>query len=283
MAAAKKTIPSKTTAVANWDQEMADAAAASAKMEEGATGGQFISVKGGVMTMNDAPVKGNQLGVVIFDSVLENVFYPGEYDPDTPQSPTCFAFGRDEKQLAPHKLVIENGTSEAGASGLCAGCPQNEFGTAARGKGKACRNTRRLGMAAAGQFNDKGQFELFDDAATLEAVSTVFMKLPVTSVKGYANFVKQISETLKRPPWGIVTRVSVTPDAKSQFKVNFEPIMNLPNDFLAVAKARSVSTASLIEFPYRFDDEEAPPPPKRGGAQRPVAKKAVGKGAARRY
>ena len=268
--ATKKT---QTTALVKWDEELAKQAEVAAGMEANTGGGQFFSTKGGILSWQDAPLPGNQMAVVILDSVLENVFYEGRYDPDVPQGPTCFAFGRDEKELAPHKIVIEAGNEQCGASGLCAGCPMNEFGTAEVGKGKACRNTRRLGMIPAGTFNAAGKFELNEDLEHYENTAVGFMKLPVTSVKGYASFVKQVAGALRRPPFGIVTKVKIVPDPKSQFKVVFEPIMNLPDELMGAIMKRHEEAKSVIDFPYQPADEEKAPPPKRGGsraAQKPA-------------
>jgi hypothetical protein len=204
------------------------------------------------------------------------VFYEGRYDPDVPQGPVCFAFGRDEKDLAPHKIVVEGGNAQ---HDQCAGCPMNEFGTAEVGKGKACRNTRRLGMIPAGTFNAAGKFELIEDEDHFASTAVGFMKLPVTSVKGYASFVKQVAGALRRPPFGIVTKVKIVPDPKSQFKVVFEPIMNLPDEVMGAIMQRHEEVKSTIDFPYTPNDEEAAPPPKRGSraAAKPVAKRGARK------
>ena len=274
--ATKKT---QTTALVKWDEELAKQAEVAAGMEANTGGGQFFSTKGGILSWQDAPLPGNQMAVVILDSVLENVFYEGRYDPDVPQGPTCFAFGRDEKELAPHKIVIEAGNEQCGASGLCAGCPMNEFGTAEVGKGKACRNTRRLGMIPAGTFNAAGKFELNEDLEHYENTAVGFMKLPVMSVKGYASFVKQVAGALRRPPFGIVTKVKVVPDPKSQFKVVFEPVMNLPDELMGAIMKRHEEVKSTIDFPYQPAEEEAAPAPKRGSraAAKPVAKRGARK------
>ena len=279
MATTKKATASKSTALVKWDEELAKQAEIAAGMEANTGGGQFFSTKGGILSWQDAPLPGNQMAVVILDSVLENVFYEGRYDPDVPQGPTCFAFGRDEKELAPHKIVIEAGNEQCGASGLCAGCPMNEFGTAEVGKGKACRNTRRLGMIPAGTFNAAGKFELNEDLEHYENTAVGFMKLPVTSVKGYASFVKQVAGALRRPPFGIVTKVKVVPDPKSQFKVVFEPIMNLPDELMGAIMKRHEEVKSTIDFPYQPAEEETAPAPKRGSraAAKPVAKRGARK------
>lgn len=272
--ATSKPIIPKTTALVKWDEELARQAEVAAGMEANTGGGQFFSTKSGVLSWQDAPLPGNQMAVVILDSVLENVYYEGRYDPETPQGPVCFAFAREEKTMAPHSVVTEAGNEQCGASGLCAGCPMNEFGTAEVGKGKACRNTRRLAMIPAGSFNTQtGKFELNEDPEHYSATGMGFMKLPVTSVKGYASFVKQVAGALKRPPFGIVTKVKIVPDPKSQFKVVFEPIMSLPDELMEAIMARHKEAASTIDFPYApFEEQEAPPPRSRA-AQKPAAKR----------
>lgn len=274
MAAAKKAAPpSKTTALATWDEELAKYAAAAAKTEESAAGGQFFSIKGAQLTWNDAPIANNTLAAIVLDSVLENVYYTEEYDVDTPQSPTCFAFGRDDKTITPHQTVVDAGQAQYGAAEQCAGCQWNEFGTADKGKGKACRNVRRLALLAAGSFDAQGRFQMFEDHETFESATFGFLKIPVTSVKGYASYVKTIAETLKRPPWAIVTKITVKPDAKTQLRVTFEPLLNVPPELLAVMKKRHDDAAAVIEFPYQLDTGEKPvkAPVSRKGA--PVAKK----------
>lgn len=272
-----------STAIVRWDEELAKQATVAAGMEANTGGGQFFSSRGGILAWQEAPLPNNQMAVVILDSILENTFYEGRYDPETPQGPTCFAFGRDEKTLAPHTVVIESGNEQCGASGLCAGCPMNEFGTAEVGRGKACKNTRRLGMIPAGTFGKDGKFELNEDVEHYATTAVGFMKLPVTSVAGYASFVKQIAGALHRPPFGIVTKVKVIPDPKSQFKVVFEPIMSLPDELMGAIMKRHEEVKATIDFPYQPREEEAAPPARGSrAAVKPVAKPAV-KRAARKY
>lgn len=267
------TAKSKTTAVAKWDEELARQAELAAGMEDSTATGQFFGLKSGQLTFNDAPLPNNEMAVIILDGILENVYYEGKYDLDTPQGPVCFAFGRDEKTMAPHKIVIEASNQQCGASGLCHGCDMNEFGTAEVGRGKACRNTRRLAMIPAGTF-DNGKFKAFTDESHFESAGIAFMKLPVTSVKGYAAFVKQVAGALKRPPHAIFTKVKVVSDPKSQFKVTFEPLSQVPDDLLGAVMQRHEEAKSVIDFPYTpFEEEEAPPPRRGAKAAKPAASK----------
>lgn len=270
MAAKKKT----GKAVAKWDEELAKAAEQAAEMEANTGGGQFFSVKSGVLSWQDAPLPNNEVAVVILDAIFENVFYEGKFDPDVPQGPTCFAFGRDEKEMEPHSVVVEMGWNQSTEG--CHGCENNEWGSADVGKGKACRNTRRLAMIPAGTFDRDGKLELFDDSEHYDSTAIGFMKLPVTSVKGYASFVKQVAGALKRPPFGIVTRVSVVPDAKTQFKVIFEPIMKLPDELMASVMARVDEAKTIIDFPYQLEEDEPAPPPrtkKKAAAKKKTVKR----------
>lgn len=269
MAANKK----PSTEVANWDEELAKLAESSAKMEAHTGGGSFFSIKSGVLSWQDNPLKNNEMAVIILDSILENVFYEGEWDPDNIQSPTCFAFGRDEDEMAPHKMVVEAGNEQYDR---CNGCEKNEFGSAEKGKGKACRNTRRLAMIPAGHFAKDGSFEIIEDLDHFETAEVGFMKLPVTSVKGFSTFVKQVASTIKRPPFGIITKVEVVPDAKSQFKVLFEPLMNVPDDVMQAIFKRHKDTAATIDFPYTpFEEEAEEERPKAKGKAKPPAKSAA--------
>jgi len=260
------------TAVANWDEELAKLAQLSAGMEESTASGQFFSLKSGQLSFNDTPLPGNEMAVVILDSVLENVYYEGDYDSDEPQSPTCFAFGRDEKSICPHTTVVEHGSAQ---SEQCQGCPQNEWGSANKGRGKACRNTRRLGMIPAGVFKN-GKFDAVKDVAHYESAGVGYMKLPVTSVKGYAAFVKQLQASLSRPPLGVFTKVQVVPDSNTQFKVLFTAIDTVPANLLPTLLARHNEVKGLIESPYSLA-EEAPAKPARGRAK-PAAKKPAARG-----
>lgn len=257
-------------ALVPWKQQMEEQAAIAAGMEASTATGQFFSTKGGILSFNDSPIPNNEMGVIILDSILENVFYAGRYDPDSPQGPTCFAFGRNDVEMAPHEIVIDKQHE------TCAGCPQNEFGSAETGRGKACKNTRRIAMIPAGSFNKGGEFESEDDEQHYVDAQAAFLRLPITSVKGYAAFVKQIAAVLRRPPCGIFTKVSVVPDASDQFKVVFTPIAPVPDELMPIVMKRNEDMKLLIDFPYKpFDEEAAPARPAARKAGKPAAGKAA--------
>ena len=263
---------SETSSIVRWDEELAKEAQTAAAMEANTGGGKFLSVKGGVMQWNDSPVPGNKMAAIIVDHIFENVMYTEEYDADSPSAPACFAFGRDEKSMGPHQVVVDAGTAQEGP---CSSCPMNVFGSADKGKGKACRNTRRLALIPAGQFGPGDKFKLIDDPEYYEKSDVAFFKIPVTSVKGFAAYVKQVAAALKRPPVGIVTRISVQPDPKTQFKVVFEAMSNVPDKLMSVIMKRREEVKGTIDFPYSMGSggDEAP----KGKAKK-APKKAPKKG-----
>lgn len=249
----------QTTAVVDWEKEMeAQAAlAAEAQRATGGGGGKFFSTAAGVLSFDGNPMPGSRMVVVVLADINENSYYDGPYDPSTPASPVCFAFNKDEADLEPH-TAVDNDPYFERQHDVCAGCPKNEWGSAATGKGKACKNVARLAMIPAGTFSEKGsgrsravEFDgLIDDADHYTDAEVAYMKLPVMSVKNWASYVKTIAADLKRPPHGVFTEIWLEPDPKSQYKVMFEVVDKVPNELLKIMMDRHVKTQSEIDFPY---------------------------------
>lgn len=261
-AKATKNVPAKSkapgTAVVNYEERLAAMAAESAQNEADVGGGNFISVKSGQLSYQGNTIKGNELDVVVLASVHENCYYPGRFDPDNPQPPVCFAFGTDPKEMAPQPDSAEPQHDQ------CDGCPMNEFETADSGKGKACKNIRRLSIIPGDPLNEE----------TVEAADVAYLKVPVTSVKGWASFVKTVATLDKRPPLGVVCRIGVIPDPKSQFKVTFQKVELVPRELLGALMGRADVEKEAIKFPYAKPSEEAPAPKGRAGAKKAPAKRA---------
>ena len=82
--------------------------------------------------------EGEELEVVVVDFVSSNLFYDGPFDRDNPQPPGCFAIGVEPS------LLVPSPNSPNKQAETCSACPNNQFGSA--GKGKACKNTRLLAV-----------------------------------------------------------------------------------------------------------------------------------------
>ena len=253
----------ESKALATWDQELADEAKKAAGQEAGGGGGSFIGTRGGILTVDSTPVPGNTLAAVILDSVMLNTFYEGAYDPDNPQPPVCYAFGRKDDEMGPHDKCSSKQHEQ------CKGCPNNEFGSAIRfngkgqqveGKGKACKNTRRLAVIPAGTFGKDGSFEAYNKPSAFSEAEPLFLSVPPTSIKGYAGFVTRLAASANRPPWAVFTKIGIVADPKSQFKLTFEPLAKAPDTVLPALREASKAAKALIEFPFPDVREEAPKP-----------------------
>lgn len=250
------------TSVIKWSEQLAAEAAIAAKAEEATATGSFFSTKSGVLSYGGNPVPGNAMAVVILDGINENVLYEGKFNPNEMSPPTCFAFGRGDDEMVPHDISVKSGNNQ---SKDCASCVHNEWGSADTGRGKACGNKRRLALLPAGTI-DNGRIKLFNKTTDFETGSIGFLKLPVTSVKGYASFVKQVAAGLHRPPHGIFAKVSVVSDAASQFKIAFEVIEEIDDEFMGIIMQRREEAMAEIMSPYAAPGTEEKAPARKGAA-----------------
>jgi hypothetical protein len=240
---AKAKTPGK--ALVKWDEEFANLAKESTKGMTLPTA-KFLSMRSGKLSYAGADVPDNELRAVIVGWIYENQFYDEDFDPDVPQVPACYGFGTDPDDMQPHEQAPDK------QNDACAGCPMNEWGTADRGNGKACKNVVRLALIAESDL---------EDLATAEVV---YMKVPVMSVKNFAMYAKKtVGEALGRPYWAVVTLVSVVPDPKSQFKVQFS-VAEKVEDSNLFSPLKDLWQKSMGEIAFPYPKPETVEKPARG-------------------
>jgi hypothetical protein len=267
---------SKSTSVTVWEQKMAAAAQKQATAAKPTGLFKMISTRGGILSVDDTPIKGNELRVVILAGCHENQYYDGPFRPDTPQSPVCYAFsGVDEPGdgMVPHEQAKEK------QCGSCDECELNVMGSAEQGKGKACKNVYRLALVT------EDAVESEDAMAEAEIR---MMKVPVTSVKNWAKYSNMLNDDMTRPSWGVVTKISLVQDAKTQFKVlfEFEELINFDSGLYEALEKRVSEVSKDLVAPYPDIDDEPAPARGRGKVQgraaaKPAAKKPAAKVAAK--
>lgn len=120
-----------------------------------------------------------------------NRYYTKPYDPQNPAPPDCFAISKNLSTMAPHEDAAEK------QSKTCAECPMNQFGSAANGKGKACRNTVRLAVAAS------------DATASSEPM---ILTVSPTGLKSWHSVVNNLSSA-GMLPIQIITEIAFDPNA----------------------------------------------------------------------
>lgn len=194
-----------------------------------------IACKSGILTYNGDPVgDDNAMDVIVIASTHANLFYTEKYDPDNPANPVCYAYGDSEDDMVPSP------NSQAPQSATCKDCKWNQWKSDPEGgKGKACKNSRVLGLVPAGTT--------LEDLPTAEVAT---FKLPVTSVKNWGQYVNKIDTLFQRPPLGLITTIKVKRDLKTQFKVLFENGPMVMNDMIMPLIKKSESVLEALRKDY---------------------------------
>lgn len=248
------------TALVPWEAELAAQAQAAAEKEKPAGDFRPIKIQGGVMTVDDAPVPGNALRCVILAALPENKYFATAYVSGESRSPDCYAFG-DMDATDPEETMKPHEEASDPQADACASCPMNAWGSAETGRGKACKNTRRLAVITE---------DAIEDAESIEGAEVRTLSIPVTSVKNWKAYVRNKLPEVKRPCYGVVTEISVHPDPKSQFKVAFRfvRLIEFDGDTYAAMKAKVAAAQKDLATPYPRNEEAAPKRGRGGGKVR---------------
>ena len=241
--------------------KLAEEAKAAAAVERPAI--SRISLKSGVMTFGGQPIAGNKMEAVILAASFRNVWYAGRYDPNNIVNPNCFALSETDEGMAPHPVVSQP------PHATCQGCPKNEWGSDPNGgRGKACKQTRRLVLIPGTAIEDQT-----DPVKATQTAEMAVLDLPVTSVKNYSGYVNSLAAATKLPPYAAIAQISVVPDAKTQFKVQFQPMRAIPSmQLLEAVQARLESAKALALEPYEETNNADPEEPAPDNAPKKAKK-----------
>jgi len=231
---------SSETGIVSWQDMMATEAKDVAKTERPSVG--RISLQSGVMTYEGTPVPDNEMICIVADVVEEQVYYDIPFEPGVVNPPACFAYGDPGSTLHAHEAVPERDWEKWGK---CDVCIMNQWRKPPK-KGKPCGNRRKLAILPGG-------LEKPEDYATAEIA---VLSLPVMSVKNWGTYVNVLNAQYQRPCWGVLTKIMVRPDAKSQFRVHFEHVAPLEDDFIGAVHARKAICRNTLMVPYDLTPKE---------------------------
>ncbi len=226
----------------DWEGKLAEQAVAVAAKERPTV--SSISLRGGIMSYEGDALPNNELKCIVVNHCFENRWYKGAFDPDNIDSPQCFAIALDKEELKPHA------NADAQTDGYCVKCSKNEWGSDPRpnSRGKACKEIRRLALLP---------YTLEIGPENIADTEMAILKLPVTSVRNWGNYVNKIGAGMKRPPWSVITMISVVPDQKTQFKVNFNCEGAVPTEMLTPLNDKREAVLSALTAPYDAPSEES--------------------------
>lgn len=234
----------KETGIVKWEEMMKTEAKEVAKTERPSV--SRISLQSGIMTYQDTALPDNELICVIAAAIHEQVYYDKPFRQGVVNPPGCFAFGMPGDELKAHPDV---GERDYGPD--CSTCQMNQWGTAKRDgvatRGKACGERRKLAT-----------LPLLEKAEEYARAEIAIISLPVMSVANWKNYVNLLSAQYQRPCWGIITKIKVVPDPKTQFKVTFEDVGIIADDFMGPIHDKIESAMGVLMTPYDMTPVEDP-------------------------
>lgn len=176
-----------------------------------AGGWPWISTQGSAPQMRLGGQEAEELSVIVLGANRSNMYWEEEFRSGVFTPPKCYAIahpswkaGEVEEKLAP-PADLKTRQAES-----CAKCDWNAFGSARRGRGKACSNTVRLAMIPA-------------DAKLVDKVEGAMLSVPPTSLRMWTQYARQIVDGLNRPVGTAVTRIRKVPNKQGAgFTFEFE-------------------------------------------------------------
>jgi hypothetical protein len=196
----------------------------------------YISTKGRRFRVGDEKMP-DSFDVVVGLAAFEKTWYNQAYDPALKATPACYALSLSEP-VGPHA------NSQSPQNKTCEGCPHNEYGSALVGKGKACKDARRLLMFAR---NAQGNVD-FSQIAQL--------KVAATSIRAWSSYCSMVRQRYGLPYSWVVTNVSFVDDSDYP-QLKFEckgPVEN--RDEILEVEARLDELKKAAVRPFKVDDEE---------------------------
>ena len=190
-AQAQATSTTPSTALVNHDSALA-AEVANIKNTVNAPSSNVISTKGKLFTLPDGTTNPGPLYGIILDYTSYNSYFKGIYNPNEIAPPACFAVNKNISELRPSPNSPEVQSTD------CASCPRNQFGSAPTGRGKACKNTRRIAIIP-------------PDAT--ETAMPMTLSISPTGLKAFDAYVNSLVRDYNKPPIAFITRISFSKEA----------------------------------------------------------------------
>lgn len=170
-------------------KDLEGAYAADAKAEadtEPLDSGNNIRTRGKKFKVGEESLK-EPLSTVVLGTSMVNAYYEGDFDQDNPSNPVCAAVGEVGKEdlMAPPEGTFKPQSTS------CKTCPKGQFGSADKGRGKACKNSRRVVLIGSG-----------DERAEPQVLS---LNIPPTGLRKFSAYVKRVAAACSRPLHGVIT------------------------------------------------------------------------------
>lgn len=159
--------------------------------------------------------KVDTLEAVVVSFGTHNTFYAGPYNRNKPEAPACFAVGLDPRNMIPSDNAPDR------QADTCGSCPNNQWGSGAGGKGKACKNARVIALMPVNATQDSPIWLLHTSP---------------TAIKHFDEYVRNLMQR-KIPPLRVVTQVYFDP-ASTFASVRFRALEPVEPDLVGLYASR---------------------------------------------
>lgn len=183
----------------------------------------FTLVKGDTRTVLRKPEDPDEIAQAVEIVILKanphlsKVYYAKGYDED----------GQNQKPDCSSNDGIKPAADAASPqSKTCALCPHNAWGSGRGGKGKACQDSRRIAIAAAGQLNEP-----------------MLLRIPPATLKPLAEYANALAKR-GAPYNAVVTKIRFEAEEATP-KLEFKPVGFL--DEAQYAEAEEVSNSDIVQ------------------------------------
>ena len=234
-----------------FDPSILDIAGVSGQENREKVDSARISFKGGKFTLQDSLLGNAGLefwGIVLNFSFLKT-FYTRKYKEGEALLPDCFAVSLDADQ----KLWAPHANAYAPQAMNCDACEHNKWGTAddGDGKGKACRDQRRLVVLAADSFKS--------GALGLEDATLGVMELPPTSIKNWKKYYNDMRVAYGVDSFAYVTKFTLDENVDYPVvKYSLHKFVDSREMLLALKAKVTKEALEMALRPYPKEDEPRP-------------------------
>lgn len=191
--------------------------------------GTKISAKGKVFTLPNGTSNSGPMTAIILDWRNLRNYYTGVYNPNKPVPPVCFSQGKIVEDLKP------SANCQKPQNETCEGCPFDEWGSAATGRGKACKNSVRLALVGANPT---------------EKSKVMTLDVSPTAIKSFNAMITTL-QGMGKLPVQMTTEISFDP-AEAFPKLVFGGFQ--PHDDLEVAMALREKAQEILNREPEFKD-----------------------------
>jgi len=196
----------------------------------------YVSTKGKRFKIGDEKLP-DKFDVIIAAAAFEKTYYEDAYDPEVKATPSCYALSLSD----PTEPNVQSPNPQ---SKSCIDCPHNEFGSAKIGKGKACKDARRLMMFA------------WNETSGADFSQVAQLKVAASSLKAWGAYCSMVRRRYGLPFSWVITTVSLDDDADyPQLVFDCKGPVEDKNEVLEV-EARSDELTKMSIRPFKLEDEE---------------------------